>query len=116
MFCAPASRAEAGAVHYEKSPQDKETCMRSSALFRYKVSLKRQEVSIVEYLTSSHAPLLREVRAVRVRITETEIKPIIADCGICQNDSTVCGYFEGLAADRGDGGFCARCARTRGGR
>ena len=69
----------------------------------------------MEYLTISHAPLLREVRAVRVRITETEIKPVVSGCGICQNDSTVCGFFEGLAADREtDGGFVARCTRARG--
>jgi len=67
----------------------------------------------MEYLTASHVQLLREVRAVRVQITETQIKPALSDCWICQSDSTVCGFFEGLAADRVDGGFVAKCAKAR---
>lgn len=53
------------------------------------------------------------LRFVRVTISETEIRPIEkCECGNCQNDSDVCGYFYGLAQYlEEDSGFVVKCSR-----
>ncbi len=63
-----------------------------------------------------NVPDLGNLTFVKVAISETKIKPLQNDdCGgICQNDSTICGHFEGLIEDvEDDGGFVAKCAKRR---
>jgi hypothetical protein len=67
------------------------------------------------YPTTTYKSLLRDVFSIPVEISETAIRPKHkCECGICQNDGGICGYFEGWAADaEDDGGFVAKCARGR---
>jgi hypothetical protein len=52
-------------------------------------------------------------KLIHIEISESAIRPKEeCECGICQNDGSICGYFEGLIEDvEDDGGFVAKCAK-----
>lgn len=70
----------------------------------------------MNYYTSEYKSILRNThRLICVSVTGDAIKPLAqCQCGQCLSDGSICGYFEGLAADMAsDGGWQAKCSARR---